>query len=261
MKKSNALMLSYIIFLVISLVAYVFCNWNGIDKIAVAATIACYFFALADYSDCKSTFNKYYCDKSKSIQSSLIDIDVAEIEFLEERKEELESILEKAVAYQGRNSRFDYVIVVANELLETDKKDIEEYEKLIAQDTKLYEEKEKESNKKYDVVSSVLMVLGFVSFFSVIVFDYFADWFSSTQSFLTVIAFIIIMFTYYSKDVIQSNTKAKLNELTEKLEHNKKKQEEIILEYKNLNLVNTIDQFIEKFKEQDETSNILEEIE
>lgn len=256
MKKSNALMLSYIIFLIIALFVSFFGKWNGLDKIVIAATIGGCFFALADYFDWKSMFNKYFCDESKALQNGITDCETDELDFIEERKEEIEYILGKAVAYQGRDARFDSLIAVLYQVLEKDNKSKEKIEQANADDDKYCEYIEKLSNRKYDVVSLVLTVLGFVSFFSVIVFEYVSDTLSSFQSYFTLVAFLVIMFTYYSKDIIENRTKAEMNELIEKLERHKKEQEESIIEYEKLNLSNRIDEFITNFKEEE---NIISE--
>ena len=51
MKKSNALMLSYIIFLVLSILTQIIFDWEGLNIIAIAATIAGCFFAFSDLAN------------------------------------------------------------------------------------------------------------------------------------------------------------------------------------------------------------------
>ena len=51
MRKSNALMLSYMIFLTLAILAQLIFKWDGLDRISIAATIAGCFFALADLSN------------------------------------------------------------------------------------------------------------------------------------------------------------------------------------------------------------------
>jgi hypothetical protein len=53
MKKSNALMLSYLIFLFISLSAKILFDWNGLDIIALAASVSGLLFAISDYINWK----------------------------------------------------------------------------------------------------------------------------------------------------------------------------------------------------------------
>jgi hypothetical protein len=71
----------------------------------------------------------------------------------------------------------------------------------------------KEANlKNYRRLESLLVILGFISFFSIIVFDCIFSWISTKESSLTVIAFAVIMLTYFLKDVFEDKYKKQLEE-------------------------------------------------
>lgn len=259
MKKSNALMLSYIIFLIIALWAHIIWEWSGLEKIAMAATIAGCFFAFADFYEWQLTFKSYYCDKVKEIQKNIIDIETAEIMFIDKRRKELEYILEKATPYKGLDSEFDKLINFSTETLENDKKSREDCEQSIAEFTKLYEKTIKRNNKKFEIASLVLFVFGFVAFFSIIAFDFLAILLTNYQTFTTVVAFAVIMCNYYFKDVIEKDVKAQLNNSEKKSNQSKNNQDELNSAYIELDLSNKIDEFIERFKETKTNSNDFEE--
>ena len=65
MKKSSALMLSYIVILILTICATVYSEWNGIEQVALAATVAGLFFACADYYGCWISFNQPMVDARK----------------------------------------------------------------------------------------------------------------------------------------------------------------------------------------------------
>ena len=68
MKKSNALMLSYIIFLVIAFLVDCFFAWDGLGKVAMAATLAGLFFAIADLIGWRVASEQDFC---KAVQKAL----------------------------------------------------------------------------------------------------------------------------------------------------------------------------------------------
>lgn len=62
MKKSSALMFSYIVILILTICATVYSEWNGIEQVALAATAAGLFFACADYFSWRASFNQPMVD-------------------------------------------------------------------------------------------------------------------------------------------------------------------------------------------------------
>ena len=70
-KKSNILMLSYIIFLFFSVCASAFLSWQGIHRISLAATIAGCFFAVADLANWYVSYQKLIIERRKDQIDSL----------------------------------------------------------------------------------------------------------------------------------------------------------------------------------------------
>ena len=119
MKKSNALMLSYMIFLVISIIAQIFFPWNGLDQIAMAATIAGVFFAFADLAG-------WYVSNQTNIENSLKETDehIEEIysiiiETIDMETQECSKILELIKPYREHNEHFKELSRLLQDLLET----------------------------------------------------------------------------------------------------------------------------------------------
>lgn len=256
MKKSNILMLSYMIFLAITLLANIFFNWNGLDRIAMAVTIAGCFFAFADLFNWKASFNKYSCDRMKIVHKHIVDTNNAQTELIEEREKELKYILNKATPYRDKNSKIAGIIDCATEILQQNKSKKEELLQSKLEIVDIYKDIEKEEKKIriFEVVESVFMIFGFVLFFSIIAFDWLFFSLTNYQTLATIIAFIAIMFNYYAKDVIEEKPKAVFDTLIKKAEANKLEIEKISQGFKEINLSETVDAFIKTIEKTDKLS-------
>lgn len=223
MKKSNALMLSYMIFLVISIIAQIFFPWNGLDQIAMAATIAGVFFAFADLAG-------WYVSNQTNIENSLKETDehIEEIysiiiETIDMETQECSKILELIKPYREHNEHFKELSRLLQDLLETNVQRKQEAKaKLIqCQNNEGNFDKAKKKIDRMQVSEILLVILGFVTFFMMISFPYLVELLINYQSFATVIAFLVIMFTYYLRDVIEEKYKRDLEELLDLAEKKK----------------------------------------
>lgn len=209
MKKSNALMLSYIIILLITIFVDAFSAWSGMDQVALAATMAGFFFAIADYAGWRASYNQTMVDSKK--------------EYLNTYKTYLNDVLDMArkdgavvnevmvLLDPYRNSHESVVEVLEknNELAAViDRKRTEAKESLENFPNKMEDvaKKEKEiqdDNRKESIYATV----GFLVFFILIIFDKFAEFLMPLGSITTVGAFCIIMLTYFSKDLYEAKSK------------------------------------------------------
>ena len=230
MKKSNTLMLSYMIFLALSLVAYWIFSWDGIDRISMAATIAGLFFAFADLMSWFISYNTSYCNSLKMMNQSMIDIYQKEIGDCGQQNNELESILEMLYPYVTKNKTVPMMIKQLKGQIETNNLNVKKYKDSVFEcfeyDKEIVTNLEK--NKIYQISEVVLMILGFVLFFNIVSFDSFVSILTQYQSVATIIAFFIIMLNYFLKDCIEENTKQRFDD-------KRKKSEELKLQLKQLN--------------------------
>lgn len=260
MKKTNALMLSYIIFLTIALLVKSFFNWNELDRIAMAATIAGYFFALADLFNWTATFNKYYFNKIKILQKNMIDIYSTQIKFIEERQIDFEYMSKKVAPYKGKNSNLDSLIDDISKTIEEDKSIKVDYKQSVATYTKKYNSKKQiKRTKLFEKAELVFVVLGFVSFFLIIVFDYFSYILSTSQSTITVTAFIIIMSNYYIKDIVEENLKTELDKTLKDTKNIKTSFKKTNQQFKEINLPLRVDSFIDMINKAENHEQTLNE--
>ncbi len=250
MKKNNALMISYIIFLAITLAANVLFEWDGLERIALGATVAGVFFAFSDLFNWRVTYNNYYCDRMKKANEYLDSIFEDEIDYLDNRDEEFEKILKRANPYIGKNINFDNLIDCIIELNEKDKTTIEKYEQNLLETDDVYKniEKEREKNNKFEMIELWLMIAGYVCFFNILVFDCFVLILNGFQIIATIIAFIAIMINYYSKESIEEKKKIEFDNIIKKAERTKSELETINQDFDKLNLLREVDSFIETLK-------------
>lgn len=260
MKKSNALMLSYMIFLVIALLASVIFKWEGLDRIAMAATIAGCFFAIADLCNWEASFLDYFYDKLIAVHQNLIDLDQTAIKYVQDRDQEMEHIIEKAKPYRDKHPKCEELIAIATDVLKTGVERKEDHSNSLLELNESFKKlkKEKEKSKRFEKAELYLMIWGFVLFFSIIVFDYFVCILTKYQTWATIIAFVVIMYNYYAKDVIEENQKIVLEGLTQKTTNNKLEMEKLVRELQELNLSDQVDSLIEAIEKKEKEKLILE---
>ena len=250
MKKSNALMLSYIIFLIITLIADIFFEWNGLDEIAIAATVAGCAFALADLM---GWFKSYLTNYWKSVQSTnnyVTSICEEEIDTAEEQNEEMEAALEKMTPYLDKNKKLASLREDLLLFIEKNNEKIKDYKKLIEEDYKTQKDVENQLSRcgLWQILEITFITFGFVLFFIVTAFPFFIAILIPHQTIITIVAFVFIMLNYFLKDCIEENTKQKLDKLLKKAEDCKLTIDNNKARFDNLQLIESIDKAIEKDK-------------
>ena len=237
MKKSSALMLSYIVILILTIYAAVCSEWNGIEQVALAATVAGLFFALADL-----------CGGGESSNRPMVD---ARKKHLNEYKVFLNEIYEcttkdeddynKAVGLLEpyRNSHKDVAEAISG--LEETIKAISSVKDKANEDLAKLPKKMK-AVARLEVEIKILKwmdvfftAMGFLAFFLLVIFDTFFDLIMPRGAIITVFAFAIIMCTYYIKDLFEE----KGWEAVEKTAKNTQKMKEKLEQFKAVRNTNS----------------------
>ena len=254
MKKSNALMLSYLIFLVIALGARIFFEWQGLERIAMAATIAGCFFAFADLASWLISYQTYYTKSLETTVSYLFEINEVAINTANNQKKEAVGIIDIITPYKHRHKEFEDIIDYENGELEKSEKRISEAEASISECNRISTEilKHKKRIDFFKIGELILLVLGFACFFMIVVFDYFVELITKHQAIATIIAFAVIMVNYYLKDAIEDKTKQELDEMIEAAEESKAKYIELDEQYEKHNFLEKATRLVEKIKELDD---------
>lgn len=209
MKKSNALMLSYIVFLAITVAAYVICDWNGLERIALAATIAGCFFAFSDLANWYVSSNLLHAEAAREKILSHCNFWKAILKSSQKQIDEAKESLELLQPYTERNDHITQIIQDSMILLSQFEENTEKTKKSYAEcqdwlktmDNTIHKIKAKETTEV------ILAIYGFISFFILIAFDQVMIYCQPYSSVITVIAFLIIVLTYYLRDRLDESVK------------------------------------------------------
>ena len=230
MKKSNSLMLSYMIFLVIALLSKILLGWEGLDQIAMGATVAGCFFAFADLASWYvSNSTLIHEAMEKDIISFKAYCDIRLQEFRTYNKEAKDT--QKMVApYIGQHENFERLYNLCSTRIEKAEQALKELEQTVdngINDMQAILKKDSLEISVFRVVDMVLITLGFVVFFSLITFDSIVSWLENYQSHATLIAFTVIMLNYFLRDIIDEKTKNKVDEILATVEDQKNKTKDL----------------------------------
>lgn len=222
MKKSNALMLSYIVFLVITVIANLVYGWEGISQIALAASAAGFFFAFADlsnwYVSCLLPHSEMFLENIKYLKKYDTAIDSLDNNTKKQAKEALDTL-----------EPYVEVDPCIAEFVQECKDTLARLEQSTSPDLELKKQVEELLTQSEKTVTKInhykfgelgFAYLGFLVFFSLTSFDALVENIRPYESLITVAAFIIIMLTYYLRDTIDEKVKSRCEELqrdTEKI--------------------------------------------
>ena len=251
MKKSNALMLSYIIFLVSTLIARIFFKWDGLDRIAMATTIAGCFFAGSDYCGWRASFGKDCYDKFQELSDILVEFGTIKLDTIETENQQLSSAVDTFLPYKDEDTDITSWLIDANQLLDKNNQRKTEIQSFITKFDDLKPKITKGLKESVNIgkVGMGCAILGFIVFFMIIAFDYFVFVITPYQAIVTIIAFVIIMFTYYRKDVYEEKWKQDLSELKKRAEEVKQGAIKSNERAKQRNIEETLKKFRERKKQ------------
>ena len=228
MKKSNALMFSYIIFLFITLFAQMLSPWDGLDQIAMAATIAGVLFAIADYYGWQASFENTIYTKYRELTDSLLEYTKFNIDTIDTQDKELLKVVDFLKPREDEDVKIKQCVSNTEKILSKNQEVRAEYEKTLLACDVLYSKADAglERSKRHQGVEAVFGILAFISFFAAIAFDYLVLVITPYQAIATVFAFAIIMLNYYMKDVYQTKKENEVNDLAKMVNERKQKAKE-----------------------------------
>lgn len=229
MKKSSTLMLSYIIFLVGTVIIRIRFGWTGIGQVALAATIAGCLFAFADLLNWYISYKKpvvevikedivifrQYSDTVEEYICHDIDTSKQAVEIVKIYTDEDERIKEFINACEMSVPKLQQMI----EDIENSKAEMDETERELDKDTvKLF---------GIGVLEAFLAILGFITFFILLCFNSVVTIVVPYGETVTVLAFAIIMLNYFLRDVLEDYAKKDLEDINNDIKQARTKIEEI----------------------------------
>lgn len=222
MKKSNSLMLAYVIFLIITVIASLF-SWDGISSIACGATIAGCLFSFADLTNRYSSYYRKFIDPYK--EDAKVQHERARL-----FKESLTTQIENAnkaleiLKPHCEDEKISHVILGTEEYIQETNETLLEVDS-IANDTFITEGIMAMENgvKQLEKRETNLLIAGYVLFFCIVVFDYLECLFEPFLSALTVFAFALIVVNYLLHDILESKAEESIADIKERTRDNAQK--------------------------------------
>ena len=121
MKKSNALMLSYMIFLALAILAEVIFDWKGLDRISIAATVAGCFFAFADLSNWYVSYQSSLLDVLQKDFDVLVEFFNAMLKSVRANQKEMKDAVELIAPYKNNVDAISNLFSNSNEFINDSK--------------------------------------------------------------------------------------------------------------------------------------------
>lgn len=257
MKKSSTFMLAYIILLFISIGMAVCTEWDAIERISVAATVAGYFFALADLLGwMQATQIPAFIAVVKE-QEALAKRQKSDLQLVRKRIREMKRALEYLKSLNNKNEKIRSLqdkhttILASFEELECEMQrlsaDIEELCNHNAKMIKRY--------RLFKPAEDILFTLGFLEFLVILVFDNYLQHMLPQSSIISVLAFAIIMSTYFVKDLLDEKYAKQITDSKQKIEMCKTEIEQNKAELKEKPLFDEIKRQADDILKQEEESN------
>ena len=255
MKKSNALMLSYIIILILTLVAGSYFGWDGIDQVALAATIAGFCFAIADYYGWEASYNQPMVDAQKEYLNSYRCYLNEVLTLARKDGADIKKAIELLEPYCNSHQSVVETLDEAYDLADViDQAKTKANSSLMNLPSKMEAVQKKERKiRRSSCTEAIAATMGFLVFFIIIIFDTLAEKLIPTSSIATIAAFILIMLNYFAKDLSEakiqkdvSETAALTQEMKEKVAEYKVKLQETNLAENAKKMVADIEKLLNK---------------
>ncbi len=215
MKKSNALMLSYIIFLFIAVVINLCWKWEGLNQIALATSVAGLFFAFADlagwYLSCSLPYAELFLEDAISIKEKVHQI----AETKKEARDNIDKAINLVQPYLNGRPKLNSIVQDCRDLRDDAEEKAQTFISIEkdAETLKKKAEKYVKSLKKYHTVELVFACIGFLVFFALTVFDILIEIIAPYEAAITVLAFMIVVLCYYLRDTVEEKKKRECSAL------------------------------------------------
>lgn len=201
MRKSSSLMIAYCVFLLISVIICEAFKCDKIIAISAAVTVAGFVFAFADSAFQISNVNNRYYSCSKEVLEVYSERINVEKSFLQKKISDYEEAISILRPYIN-NSEIDGIVCDYESVLQDKHYLFEDLESIEddMNELNIILEKQKASSKKYEIAGNGLMIIGFISFFILAIFEQADQFVISSINKITIYAFSVIMLNYYVKE-------------------------------------------------------------
>lgn len=250
MKKSSTLMLSYIIFLVITVIIKFCFGWTGLGQVALAATIAGFFFAFADLLNWYISYKKPLVDAIKSEAAILKQFTHEAKEHIRKDADDIKQAVEIVKAYANKNNRIQEFIDRCEETNHGCYQFIDAIEGCKLEMNKIEKGLDKITNKlsRIGTLEVVLAILGFVAFFLLLCLKPIVEFVMPFGETITVLAFVTIMFNYFLRDVLEDKGKKELTDMNNQITHDRAYVEDVIKNMRKTNCLETAQKLAEEME-------------
>lgn len=254
MKKSSTFMLAYIIFLFVSVGVSLCTEWDGIEKISVAATMAGYFFALADLMGWTQTTQVPAILTKIDEYEALAQCYQNDIESYHAALDEIRQAMKYLAKHKNKSKKINEMYATYVEVLsDMEKIENEEPQKdlHIAKTCKRHAKLRKRL-KYLQPSADILFTLGFLDFLVILVFDDYMQRMLPHAEIFTILAFAIIMFTYFLKDILDEKYEKQIESSKKAIA---KYREELSEPKLKISLFESMKQEVDEILQQEEESN------
>lgn len=260
MKKSSTLMLSYIIFLVITIIIRIKFNWTGLGQVALAATIAGCFFAIADILNWYISYKKPLVGAMREDLLILKQYEHAAKEYICRDIEDSKQSIELLQAYADEDDRIKEFIDICKTSIPQHKQMVREIESYEFEMVVTEEELRNDAARLLGIgiLEAIFATLGFVSFFVLLCFKAIVEIVIPYGETVTVLAFAIIMLTYFLRDILEDKARKDLADINKHIKQEKRNVEKIkakMTENKCLETAKNLLELIETCKDTEENTD------
>lgn len=252
MKKPNTLVLSYVIFLAITVVIHLVGGWEGVDGVALAASISSCFFAFSDLANWHVTIKTSGADAMEEYIGLFGDyFNKVKISLLSVKQETMDTMAFLRT-YGDQDQDFSAPVVDACS------DNLQLYEKWEAKISDALEnmdslkkavEKDRKQAKWIGAVESALAICGFVAFFIMTSFDVTRGLLMPYASIFTIAAFMVIVLIYFLKEAAQSKLTQKMAGQKERIVRDRDDIAQIEGHLQNHKLLDSAKEKMEKLRE------------
>lgn len=251
MKKSNALMFSYIAFLVISLIANIAFKWEGLGKIAFAATIAGCFFAFADLANWYVSFNLPIVEAFLEDYYTFREYYNTAIDYLSTKKQNLCTALEMLRPFREKHEGVEKCALELLDYADTMEERIQSLKDSLPEIEEIEDEIKKEIKNinKFSIIEFAFIVLGFIAFFTVCNFEKICQFILTYNDIATILAFTLIMLNYFLRDILDEKAKEELSTIHNHIKIEQANIEDTKQKYQTIDYVAQAEKLVELAKE------------
>lgn len=247
MKKSSTLMLSYIIFLVATVIIRFCFGWTGLGQVALAATIAGCFFAFADLMGWYISYKKPLVEAMKEDLAIFKRYGDTAKEYIRRDIEDSRQAIELVKIYADEDERINEFISACETSAPRLQQMIEDIEDYKSEMDETEEELNKDTTKLFGIgiFEAIFAVCGFVTFFLLLCFNSIVEIVVPYGETVTVLAFAIIMLNYFLRDILEDHARKDLADINKHMQQEKANIEEIKTKMKESKYLETAQKLIE----------------